>query len=183
MSHFQTPRAPSALPFLWLLSDERNDAGLEQALTALPSGSAFVFRHYHLAKEARRKRFETLSSLARKDDHLVILSDHEDVARAWKADGIYGSPARIAEGKGLLRISTAHDGDEIQRAVAAGADAIFLSSVFPSRTHPGAPTLGIQGFNVLAQQSPVPVIALGGMTRERAELLDWPRWGAIDGLS
>ena len=38
------------------------------------------------------------------------------------------------------------------------------------------------GFRVLAQQSPVPVIALGGMTYERAEMLDWPRWGAIDGL-
>jgi len=27
------------------------------------------------------------------------------------------------------------------------------------------------------------VIALGGMTAERARAMDWPRWAAIDGLS
>ena len=43
-------------------------------------------------------------------------------------------------------------------------------------------TLGIDGFHVLARQSALPVIALGGMTAERAAQLDWPRWGAIDGI-
>ncbi|MEL7317386.1 MAG: thiamine phosphate synthase, partial [Pseudomonadota bacterium] len=28
-----------------------------------------------------------------------------------------------------------------------------------------------------------PVIALGGMTAERAREIQWPRWAAIDGLS
>jgi thiamine-phosphate pyrophosphorylase len=82
-----------------------------------------------------------------------------------------------------LWLATAHNGDEIAHAAQAGADGIFLSPVFPTASHPGAPTLGILGFRVLAQQSPVPVIALGGMTQKRAELLDWPRWGAIDGLA
>ena len=63
-----------------------------------------------------------------------------------------------------------------------GADGIFLSPVFPTASHPEAETLGIHGFHVLAQQSPIPVIALGGMTHDRARELDWPRWGAIDGL-
>ena len=164
-----------ALPLLWLLSDARNDAGLEGALRALPRGSGFVFRHYHLDPKARRRRFDELATIARRRGHLVILSGEQD----WGADGHYGPPDRLGDG---LRLATAHDGEEMQAAIDAGADGIFLSPVFHTASHPDGATLGAMGFAVLAQQSPVPVIALGGMTHERARELDWPRWGAIDGL-
>ncbi|WP_345724190.1 thiamine phosphate synthase [Qipengyuania vesicularis] len=163
------------LPLLWLLSDARNDDGLEEALRCLPEGSGFVFRHYHLDGPERRARFDELAAIAREERHMVILSRGE----GWGEDGSYGG-SRPQSG---FWLATAHDGDEIEHAVAAGADGIFLSPVFPTRSHPEVKTLGAFGFHVLAQQSPVPVIALGGMTRERAIELDWPRWGAIDGLA
>ena len=162
------------LPLLWLLSDERNDAGLEDALAALPRGSGFVFRHYHLEEGSRRERFEVLASIARSHAHSVILSR----ASGWGEDGTYGSH-RLSEG---LWLATAHDSEEIARAAQSGADGICLSPIFPTASHPGAPHLGVAAFHLLAQQSPVPVIALGGMNYERARELDWPRWGAIDGL-
>ena len=165
-----------ALPLLWLLSDARNDAGLADALRALPRGSGFVFRHYHLDPPARRARFDELANLAREYGHTVILSGTE----VWDADGHYGPPDRLGDG---LRLATAHNAEEMQAAIGAGVDGIFLSPVYASASHPGGATLGPMGFTVLAQQSPVPVIALGGMTRERATELGWPRWGAIDGLS
>ena len=168
--------ARQSLPLLWLLSDARNDAGLEEALQALPTGSGFVFRHYHLPPEERRARFDALAALARSHGHLVVLSGEED----WGADGHYGAANTLGSG---LRLATAHDGDELQQAIAAGVDGIFLSPVFPTNSHPDAKTLGVFGFRVLAQQSPVPVIALGGMNATRARELDWPRWGAIDGLA
>jgi len=161
---------------LWLLSDARNDTTIEEALRALPRGSGFVFRHYHLDPAARSARFAALADLARQCGHVVILSGAQD----WGADGHYGPPRSLGAG---LRLATAHDGGELQAAIAAGADGIFLSPVFATASHPGAATLGVHGFHVLAQQSPVPVIALGGMTQERARDLDWPRWGAIDGLA
>ena len=162
-----------SLPLLWLLSDERNDAGLEEALRTLPRGSGFVFRHYHLDADARRERFDELANIARGMGHTLILSGNGD----WGADGHYG---RRSTG---LYLAAAHDGEELQAAIAEGADGIFLSPVFPTASHPGSQTLGPHGFSVLAQQSPVPVIALGGMTRERAEAFGIIRWGAIDGLS
>ena len=162
------------LPLLWLLSDERNDAGLEDALAALPRGSGFVFRHYHLGEGGRRERYDALLSIARSHAHTVLLSR----ASGWGEDGTYGAQ-RLSDG---IWLATAHDGGEIARAVHDGADGIFLSPVFPTASHPGAAHLGVHGFHVLAQQSPVPVIALGGMDYERARELDWPRWGAIDGL-
>ena len=164
-----------ALPLIWLLSDARNDAGLEAALRALPKWSGFVFRHYHLDPAERRSRFDELSTVARKCGHVVVLSGDGD----WGADGHYGAPERLGTG---LRLATAHNGEEIEAAIEARADGIFLSPVFTTASHPGGTTLGAMGFSVLAQRSPVPVIALGGMNAERARELNWPRWGAIDGL-
>ena len=169
-------RDKQSLPLIWLLSDARNDAQLEQALADLPRGSGFVFRHYHLPPDARRARFDTLAALARRGGHAVVLAGTQD----WGADGRYGAPERL--GPGLL-LATAHDRAEIEAALAARADGIFLSPVFPTASHPGASTLGSAGFHALARLSSVPVIALGGMTAARARDLGWPRWGAIDGLA
>ncbi len=171
------------LPALWLLSDARNDAGLEAALLRLPRGSGFVFRHYHLGDDARRQRFDELAALARAGDHLVILSGPAELAQAWGAQGNYGPPGNPGAPSGLLRLAAAHDSREISLANDAGADGVFLSPVFTTRTHPGAGCLGVSKFRELAGQAAMPVIALGGMTAERAKMLDWPRWAAIDGLS
>ena len=62
------------------------------------------------------------------------------------------------------------------------ADALVLSPVFATRSHPGAPPLGPLRFRLLARQARVPVIALGGMTARRAAALG-AAWAAIDGLS
>ena len=175
-------RARQPLPLLWLLSDERNDAGLERALAALPRGSAVVFRHYHLDPPERSRRFGDVSAVARAWGHLAILADDAKTARQWGADGVYGERHRIAPAQGMLKLATAHDGEELAAARRAGADGVFLSPVFATRSHPEAQPLGVHGFHALARQSQVPVIALGGMTKARAMELAWPRWGAIDGL-
>ncbi|WP_379553419.1 thiamine phosphate synthase [Qipengyuania sp. DGS5-3] len=174
--------ARQPLPMLWLLSDARNDAELERVLIELPQGSAFVFRHYHLEAGARRARFNALCGLAQAYGHVVILSDNAGTAQKWGADGVYGEAERLGPQGALLRLATAHNSEELQAAEQAGVDGIFLSPVFPTRSHPGGETLGPLGFHVLAQQTSLPVIALGGMNPARAEELDWPRWGAIDGL-
>ena len=164
------------VPYLWLLSDRRNDATLENTLAALPAGSGFVFRHYHLADAERRKRFVDLAKIARRHRHLVVLSR----AQGWGEDGYYGTSPLSSEGRWF---ATARDRAEIAAAARLGAAAIFLSPVYATASHPGAATLGPERFHDLAKASPIPIIALGGMTAQRARDLGWPRWGAIDGLS
>lgn len=170
------PRHP--LPDLWLLSDARNDQALEGALARLPKDSGFVFRHYHLPEAERRARFAALAAIARERSHTVILSR----ATGWGEDGVYGRAEDIADHSGL-RLATAHNLDEIAAASRRRADGVFLSPVFPTRSHSGGEPLGKAGFHRLAALSEVPVIALGGMTAARARELGHPRWGAIDGLA
>lgn len=169
--------AGQTLPLLWLLSDARNDAWLERALDELPAGSGFVYRHYHLQPNARRLRYAELHRIAARRRHVVIVAGE---AAGLDADGFYGA-MRTRDVDGLY-LATAHDEAELARAERAGADAVFLSPVFNTRSHPDAAALGIHGFQALARQTRLPVIALGGMTAARARELDWPRWGAIDGL-
>jgi thiamine-phosphate pyrophosphorylase len=174
----------SPLPALWLISDARNDAALEGALARLPRGSGFIYRHYHLPDPERHLRFRQLRSIAKARGHVVILADSALTAREWGADGIYGSPRSLAPRRaGLIHLATAHGAGELALAARLGADAALLSPVFVTRTHPGGGTLGAVRFGLLARQSRLPVIALGGMTAKRARMLGWPRWAAIDGLS
>ena len=149
------------LPHLWLISDARNDAGLERALAALPRGSGLIYRHYHLAGPERFARFRELQRIA-----------------------TYGAPRSLSpRRRGLIHLATAHDLREIGLARRLGADAALLSPVFPTRSHPGGAVLGSVRFRLLARQARLPVIALGGMTGAKARALGWRSWAAIDGLS
>ena len=173
-----------SLPQLWLISDERNDKELERALDRLPRGSGFIYRHYHLPDPDRYHRFRALRRIAKARGHCVILADSAMTAQSWGADGVYGAPLALWPRRtGLLQLATAHDPREIAMARRKGADAVLLSPVFPTRSHPGAPVLGPVRFRALAKLASVPVIALGGVTLSGARRLKWPRWAAIDGLS
>ena len=167
------------LPDIWLLTDARNDAALEGILRRLPRGSGLVFRHYHLPAPQRRARFDALARLAWSRGHRVVLSGSPAEARRWGADGAYGAPTALARGRAMLRLATAHSLRELR--LARRADAVLLSPVFPTRSHPGGQVLGPLRFRLLAARVPAPVIALGGLNRRTAERLNWPRWAAIDG--
>ncbi len=180
----QAMRQHQSLPKIWLISDERNDAVLERALDNLPRGSGFIYRHYHLDDAARWARFEALRRRGQSRDHMLVLADSAQTAREWGAHGIYGAPLSLTpKRRGLIQLATAHNPSEIAQAGRKGADAILLSPVFPTTSHPGEPVLGAARFRMLAKLSPVPIIALGGMDAAKAKALKWERWAAIDGLS
>lgn len=169
------------LPQLWLVSDARNDAVLERALERLPRGSGLIFRHYHLDPAARLARWRALQRLAKARGHVVVLAGDAALARRWQADGAYGGAALLGRGAALLRLVTVHSLRELARA--RRADAVLLSPVFPTRSHPGGTLLGPLRFRLIAARARVPVIALGGMNAPRARRLRWGRWAAIDGLA
>ncbi|MBH5321170.1 thiamine phosphate synthase [Aurantiacibacter sediminis] len=172
------------LPDLWLLSDERNDHVVEERLRGFGEPVGFVYRHYHLPDAKRYARYCKLNRIARAQGHLVILADSALTAREWGADGIYGAPLSLYPRRhDLIQIAAAHNMREIAQANRVEADAVMLSPVFPTRSHPGARTLGATRWHALANYAHMPVIALGGMTREKAKVLKSKRWAAIDGLS
>jgi len=166
------PRQP--LPSRWLMTDERLGTRLFGAIERLPEGAGIVLRHYSLAETERRTLFDQVR--ARRPDALVLLAGPSDDAQAWGADGSYGR----GPGEGL-RSAPAHGFAEIRAAEQAGAALVFLSPVFPTRSHPGAQTLGERRFAELAARTKLPVIALGGMDEARFAPLEGAYgWAGID---
>lgn len=164
------------LPRLWMMTDERQGEGLFAALDRLPQGAGLIFRHYSLPTEERRRLFDEVKAIARRRHRLLLLAGPAEEAAAWGADGSHGR----GPGDGL-RTAPAHALAEIRSAEAAGADLVFLSPVFATRSHPGAAPLGADGFAALARQTRLPVVALGGMNPDRFRELDGAYgWAAID---
>ncbi len=170
--------ARQPLPRLWMATDERQGDGLIPALRRLPRGSGIVFRHYSLPEADRLGLFEEVRSVSRRRNQLLFLAGPAELAIAWGADGSHGR----GRGEGL-RSAPVHDLREIRDAEQDGADFLFLSPLFATRSHPGARPLGLATFARLVRRTPLPVIALGGMNRiraRRAERAGAYGWAAID---
>lgn len=98
-------------------------------------------------------------------------------ARAgYGEDGVHGTARRSG-----LRTAPAHNRREAEAAVRRGADVLFVSPVFATRSHPGAKALGARKARRIAQGLPVIAIALGGMDARRFRTLaGFDGWAAID---
>ena len=162
------------LPRLWLMTDERQGEMLWRALERLPRGSGVVFRHYGLPRPDRRRLFEAVLDLSRRRRLTLLVAG----APLPGANGVHGR-----RGAGV-RSASVHNLRELRAAERAGANLVFLSPVFATRSHPGAKPLGRRRFALLAHQARVPVIALGGMNAERFRALGGAYgWAAIDAWS
>jgi 8-oxo-dGTP diphosphatase len=106
--------------------------------------------------------------LARPRGAKVLINGGPDIA-----DGIHYTAAQLMRlgerpRKGLAAASC-HDAAELQRAMALELDFAVLGPVKATPTHPGAATLGWEGFARIARGASIPVYAIGGMRRADLE--------------
>lgn len=166
------------------MTDERQGESLWHALMRLPRGAGIIFRHYHSPAGERRRLYDAVRAVARRRRLVLVLAGSPALALAWQADGMHGRTARRLRRPGL-RTAPAHDRRELLEARRNGADLIFLSPVFATRSHPGAASLGIVRFGLIARGGGS-IVALGGMNPVRAKRLrrlGSHGWAAIDALS
>ncbi|WP_432768538.1 MAG: thiamine phosphate synthase [Sphingopyxis sp.] len=179
------------LPQQWLFSDERLTVGVVQLAATLPPGSGIVLRHDSLAAGARWRLLRRLMRVARARSLPILLAGTPDVARRWGADGAHlrqhdARRAAQAHRLGLIVTMPVHDAREGRRARRAQADGVFISPLYPTRSHLGASVLGRAAWLRLARLAGGQPIALGGMTPGRARQLTRranglkPGWAAID---
>jgi thiamine-phosphate pyrophosphorylase len=175
-------RQPSRhlIPKIWLMTDPRLGDRLLAAIRRLPKGSGVILRHYQLAEKERQTLFAKTRRICTRRGHRLLLAGPERLARRWHADGFHGRTA----GRVGLHSAPVHNRREIAEAKRLGAALVFLSPLYATRSHPFARPLGLVRFNQLAKLAhPAKVIALGGMTRNRARSLDAQMvhgWAAID---
>lgn len=171
------------LPTRWLFTDERQGNRLWRALARLPRGGGVVFRHYHLPPKDRRALFGQVQQVARRRGLLLLLAGSVAEAIAWRADGIHGSDRRRPPSP-MLATRAAHRGKDLMTAARDARDAVFLSPLFETRSHPETGPLGTMRFAALTRRARLPVIALGGTNEQRwpiAKRLGASGYAAIDG--
>lgn len=117
-----------------------------------------------------------LRGLTREHGALLFVNDRVDVALAVEADGIHVGPhdlpvpaVRAITPPGFLVGRSADDPELARRAVAEGADYIGCGTVYATTTKADAgDVIGLAGLARVARAVPVPVVAIGGITVERA---------------
>lgn len=105
----------------------------------------------------------------------LIVNDRVDLMMALNLDGVHlrsdslppRSVRRLIGRGGLIGVST-HSVEDVRRANQGGADYVVFGPIFetPSKRPFGLP-LGLNLLADVCHQSSIPVIAIGGITRER----------------
>ncbi|MGE4481113.1 thiamine phosphate synthase [Acidocella sp.] len=169
------PRAGgrASLPPLWFFTDETRLADPLPVIRRLPAGLCGVlFRHD--SHPARERLAQAVARLCRTRRLPLIIAGDARLAAALGA-GLHlrggAAPAHRVAWRGPLSAS-AHDHGQLARARRAGVALVFISPVFPTASHPGAPSLGARGWRCLAARGGrIKPYALGGITGRRVSAL------------
>jgi thiamine-phosphate pyrophosphorylase len=171
-------RKPCLLPDRWLLTDARRLADPLPAAARLPRGGGVILRHYEWPRGKRLALALALARLCRRRGLLLLVAGDAGLALAAGADGVHLPEGLSHLAAGLRRrrrdwivTQAAHGAGAVAWAVPATVDAVLISPVFPTASHPGASGLGVLRFAALAVQAGgrgLAVYALGGVTAANA---------------
>lgn len=169
------------VPRLHVITDDATLASPKFARTApalLEAGGARVALHVRGHGTAAVKLFEiarTLADAAARSGATLLVNDRIDVALCVAANGaqIGRRSVSVTDARRLLPNGSigysAHDVAEAECAARDGANFVIAGAIWPTPTHPGAAGGGTRLLNEMARRTPVPVLAIGGVTQERVE--------------
>lgn len=169
-------RSPHAgrVPSLVLMTDDDRLPDPLAAACALPRGAMIVVRSRQTARRITLAR--ELMVIAKARSLFVLIANDAKLAAQCGADGLHLSQAaaHLAPHWRALRprwLITAAAHDLRAAAMCKSVDALFLSPIFPTRSHPETAALTPVRANRMANALRIPVYALGGMTPRTARLL------------
>ncbi len=151
---------------------------IEQARQAVDAGVDVIqVRERDLEARDLTIVVEALVAVSRGTATRVVVNDRLDVALASGADGVHlrsdsmaAADVRALAPAPFLIGRSVHSVDE---ATAAGAvDYLIAGTVFPTASKPaGHAVIGLDGLRAIAAATAVPVLAIGGVTLDRIEVL------------
>ncbi|MDD3346128.1 thiamine phosphate synthase [Oscillibacter sp.] len=155
----------------WAADD---DAFFRQIEAAIDGGASIVqlrekqLEDAHFLEEATR-----FVALCRQKGVVSIINDNVEIAVQTGADGVHvgqedleAGRARALLGHGKLIGVSAHTVEEARRAVAAGCDYLGTGAAFVSDTKSEAKPISHDTIRAITAAVEVPVVAIGGITRE-----------------
>jgi thiamine-phosphate pyrophosphorylase len=165
-----------ALPPLLFFTDPARTPDPEAIALRLPRGAGVVYRAFGAADAAARGR--RLAGIAQARGLVLLAGADAMLAGAIGAGGVH-LPERLAHCARRLKAArpdwtvtaAAHSLSAARRALAAGADAVVVSTAFESHSASAGRPMGPVRLALLARQAGGPVYALGGITQKNARRL------------
>jgi len=150
------------------------DRWFEAVESALQGGLTLVqYRDKTADDQIRLARAEKLLQLCQQYDALFIINDRPDLALAVGADGVHlgqdDLPIAVARkilGNQLIIGRSTHCPDDLERAIAEGADYVGVGPVYATPTKAGRPAAGLDYVRYAAEHSSVPWFAIGGISAQ-----------------
>ncbi|MEH6474399.1 MAG: thiamine phosphate synthase [Sneathiella sp.] len=175
-------------PTAFYFSDEtRGSDPLEQS-RILPQDTGIIYRHYNFA--GRFNLAARLSKSCRKRQIPLFIAKTPGLAAAIGAAGCHLPenfipmiPAIRRRFPQLYVSAACHSEIAVKAAVQAGADLLFLSSIFPTKSHPGEKVLGLLSGARLARSTALPVFALGGISPQRLNAISAAGFAGFGAIS
>ena len=167
------------LPRLYVILDAALLTAPETECAQELAGAGVRLLQYRNKRASARELFESskgLSSLLIPQDVIFVLNDRADVASAVEASGVHlgqedlrAEAARSVIGTGkLLGVST-HNLEQFKEAAATSADYVAVGPVFSTSTKANPdPVVGIEFISSARALTGKPIVAIGGITLERA---------------
>ncbi|GAA4008383.1 thiamine phosphate synthase [Sphingomonas swuensis] len=164
-------------PTAWLMTDERLGDALDEAMVrAAAAGAGILVRHHRATRAERRSLAERVVALG------APLGMARDVALAEEMGALLVHNPGADTGALAFSLSV-HDDVQAAAAASRRPALVFVSPIYPTRSHLGAPALGEVEALRLAARSEAPAIALGGVDQVRGERLmnlGFHGWAGID---
>lgn len=143
------------------LERRRSNTGSEPSLILLRAPWLSVTDYRQWVMDAARLT-EGAGTRLLVHNHPELVDGHRIVGTHLSQAAVTSLERRPVSVKDWFGVSC-HNQQELARATALGADYATVSPVHPTRSHPGAATLGWGGFGELAARATLPVYALGGV--------------------
>jgi 8-oxo-dGTP diphosphatase len=140
----------------------------EQLQGALDKGLRLIqVREKHLAMHDLQYFVQRVIDMSRPYGAKVLLNGNAELARHIGADGVHLTAEQLMQAQHRPDNpwvgASCHNAGELEKASQLALDYVTVSPVLPTRSHPGASSMGWQQFDHLIHEYPLPVFALGGM--------------------
>lgn len=169
-------------PNLCLLTDEthckKSGRTLESTVSSAIDGGCTMVQYREKKKDSVSKKSEALSlfKICKEKKVPFIVNDDVDLALEIQADGVHlgqedmpASQAREKLGNRALLGITVHNVAEVKKAIQDGADYLGTGAIYDSITKPVKNPLGLETLRELVKNSPLPIVAVGGINEPNSK--------------
>jgi len=159
------------VPRIILMTDDDRLVDPSPIIPSLPPGSAVIIRS---KSETRRTQMARDALDLCRVHRIMLLVSYETPPKKLIGDGVHIPEAAWARWRrsDLWRLhprlvtTSAHNLATARRAALRGADAVLLSPIHPTKSHPDEKSLGVWRGAAICQHIDIPTIALGGIDQK-----------------